>query len=85
MSPANGVLMIKQIAYITNIHLDEPLPIDHGIDARMNWRRILKWFRQCLKSSKSLVFLIHHPILAIDTAVDKKFPLQGRDRIVSEL
>ncbi len=33
--------MEKTIAYITDIHLDEQFPIDHGIEARKNWEIIL--------------------------------------------
>lgn len=40
-----------------------------------------EWLREQLRTSKSLVIFIHHPILAIDTAVDKIFPLQGREQL----
>lgn len=34
--------MVKKIAYITDIHLDEKFPIEQGVDARKNWKAILK-------------------------------------------
>lgn len=37
-----------------------------------------QWLREQLKTSKQLVLFIHHPILGVDTAVDVKYPLQGR-------
>lgn len=33
--------MLKQIAYITDIHIDESFPIQHGVDARKNWDIVL--------------------------------------------
>jgi Icc protein len=33
---------MKQIAYITDIHLDEDFPRSKGVDTRRNWERILK-------------------------------------------
>ncbi len=34
--------MTRKIAYITDIHLDEQFPKDHGVDAVQNWETILK-------------------------------------------
>ncbi|WP_299261325.1 metallophosphoesterase family protein [uncultured Aquimarina sp.] len=34
--------MIKKIAYITDIHLDEDFPETLGVDSRKNWKTILK-------------------------------------------
>ncbi|WP_299213954.1 metallophosphoesterase [uncultured Aquimarina sp.] len=34
--------MIKKIAYITDIHIDEEFPKSVGVDARQNWETILK-------------------------------------------
>ncbi|WP_299437735.1 metallophosphoesterase [uncultured Aquimarina sp.] len=34
--------MIKRIAYITDIHVDEEFPISVGVDSRQNWKTILK-------------------------------------------
>lgn len=34
--------MVKRIAYITDVHLDEIFTIDQKVDARENWSRILK-------------------------------------------
>ncbi len=33
---------MRQIAHITDIHLEEPFPIEHGVDARRNWSLILE-------------------------------------------
>lgn len=33
--------MIKRIAYVTDIHIDEQFPIDQNVDARKNWKIIL--------------------------------------------
>lgn len=32
---------MKQLAFITDIHLDEQFPKDNGVDARKNWQWIL--------------------------------------------
>ena len=37
-----------------------------------------QWLGEQLKTPKQLVLFIHHPILGVDTAVDTKYPLQGR-------
>jgi Icc protein len=163
--------MPKTIAYITDLHLDETVPFDNGVDARNNWTRILGdiaskqidqltfggdigepssygWFFDSLKkysghlyltlgnhdqygsvknyysnkflqnnkelfydfeddhfeyiyldsssekisdeqldflrkkiiaASKRIILFIHHPVLGIDTAVDREFPLKNRD------
>ncbi|MHA7058185.1 metallophosphoesterase [Aquimarina sp. M1] len=34
--------MIKRVAYITDIHLDEEFPKILGVDSRNNWKAILK-------------------------------------------
>lgn len=33
--------MSHKIAYITDLHLDEQFPKDHGVDSRLNWQVIL--------------------------------------------
>ena len=163
--------MPKTIAYVTDIHLDETVPFDNGVDARNNWNKILndisskqvdqlvfggdigdpssyEWFFDSLKNysgklyltlgnhdqyqavknyysnkfqqngselfydyednnfkyiyldsssekisdeqldflrkeiaatPKKIILFIHHPVLGIDTAVDRKFPLRNRD------
>lgn len=32
---------MKRIAHITDLHLDESFPIDHGVRAKENWKKIL--------------------------------------------
>ena len=172
--PPIGAFMDQSIAFITDLHLDEPILVQHGVDARANWQKILgdvssrgigkvvlggdlgekeaypwifdslkeleldlvlgnhdrchevmeihrpalqqnpdemyysredetyrylfmdsssakisetqfEWFKQLLDSPKSLVIFIHHPILAIETEVDRLHPLEGRQSIVAEL
>ncbi|HNP19408.1 MAG TPA: metallophosphoesterase [Fulvivirga sp.] len=160
-----------RIAYITDLHLDEQFPKDHGVDARKNWQRILKdvalrnvdkiilggdigensahqWFFESLNEydwditlgnhdqfpevikyviknnkeinasehyyskkddyfnylfldtslekistqqfnwleneiaeRKKIIIFVHHPILSVDTEVDRKYPLYGRKKI----
>ena len=163
--------MPKTIVYITDLHLDETVPFDNGVDARNNWTRILndiasraidqlifggdigepsayEWFFDSVKNysgklyltlgnhdqyeivknyysnkfeesnselfydhednnfnyiyldsssdkisdvqlnwlrkeiaaaTKKIILFIHHPVLGLDTAVDREFPLQNRD------
>lgn len=161
---------MKQIAYITDIHLDEAFPIEHGVDARRNWNLILEdiasknideiifggdigkresnqwffnsvknfkvhvilgnhdffsevnkhyksdfsssdnelcyscegpsfkyvyldsssaeisqsqfnWLKSEIKTDKKVLLLIHHPVLEIETAIDRLYPLKGREEI----
>lgn len=44
-----------------------------------------EWFQQELFSSKKIILFIHHPILEINTAVDKLYPLKNRKKIKQEL
>ncbi|MGB3464654.1 MAG: metallophosphoesterase [Cyclobacteriaceae bacterium] len=32
---------MNKIAFVTDLHLDEQFPIDQGVDARANWKRVL--------------------------------------------
>lgn len=43
------------------------------------------WFKKELLISKNIILFIHHPILAVDVEVDKRFALKERDRIKTEL
>lgn len=43
------------------------------------------WFRLELLSAKRILVFIHHPILAVDAEVDKRFGLIDRDRMKEEL
>lgn len=167
---------MKTIAYITDTHLDEPGPGEHGADERHNWQTVLadlttrkidrivfggdiglfaaypdffeslnaypdlmvtpgnhdtsahvrqffpekyhhsesgfysseeegnmlwlfldsstdkispeqmQWLEQQLSASdKEILLFIHHPILAVNTPVDRKYPLENRDGIKSLL
>jgi 3',5'-cyclic-AMP phosphodiesterase len=38
-----------------------------------------------LQTDKRILIFIHHPILSVDTPVDRLYPLIGREKIVSEL
>ncbi|WP_298544000.1 metallophosphoesterase [uncultured Aquimarina sp.] len=162
--------MIKKIAYITDVHIDEEFPKSVGVDSRQNWKTILKdvasrnideviyggdigekssnsWFFETLQdyklsislgnhddfseviqhykndahtdskelfysweneffkfvfldsstevisdtqliwlhneliTSKKILLYIHHPIVPIPAIIDKKFALQGREKI----
>jgi len=46
--------MNKKIAYVTDIHFDEKLPIDLGVDARKNWKIILNDIS--LKGIQEIIF-----------------------------
>ena len=163
---------MKTIAHITDIHLDEDFPREHGVESTENWKRIMEdvtirnitdivfggdigspesnawffesvqqnnlrlhislgnhdqfsqvrkyyqpeglsgtnelyygfedtyyrtlfldssaecvsdkqfhWLQQQLHTNKKILLFIHHPVLAVDTAADRKYPLEGRERI----
>jgi Icc protein len=41
----------------------------------------LIWLQQELAAPQKLAVFIHHPVLHVDTYVDKKYPLQNRDHV----
>lgn len=41
----------------------------------------LDWLKNELPRKKELILFVHHPVLAIDTAVDKMYPLKNRDEV----
>ncbi|MDY8135512.1 metallophosphoesterase family protein [Aquimarina sp. 2201CG5-10] len=43
------------------------------------------WFKRELSTHKNIILFIHHPILEVNTEVDKRFALLGRDRIKNVL
>ena len=43
----------------------------------------LEWLQQELNAHKDIVLYIHHPILPINTAADRAFPLSNRNQLVS--
>jgi 3',5'-cyclic-AMP phosphodiesterase len=45
----------------------------------------LQWLQKALDENKELIILIHHPILEIDTPIDKLYPLKNRDELKSIL
>jgi len=45
----------------------------------------LAWLDNEIETSKIILLFIHHPILKIDTAMDKIYPLQNRDALRSIL
>ena len=166
--------MMRTIAYITDLHLDESFPKQHGVDAANNWRLILddvrrrgigevvcggdigelsayskffdsltdfklyvtpgnhdqsvevlkhytlpeltsksavfgshddehfkyifldtsntwlddeqfRFLLSALKTEKKVLLFMHHPLLAVNTPVDRLYPLYGRERIVEQL
>jgi 3',5'-cyclic-AMP phosphodiesterase len=44
-----------------------------------------KWLEGELTTPKHLLLFIHHPILAVDTPVDRAYPLQGREELQQHL
>ena len=57
--------------------------LDTSSDALSNIQ--LEWLRSELTTNKKLLVFIHHPILAIDTPVDKLYPLKNREQLKSVL
>lgn len=45
----------------------------------------LEWLQNELTSNKELILFIHHPVLEIETAVDKLYPLKNRDELKTVL
>jgi 3',5'-cyclic-AMP phosphodiesterase len=45
----------------------------------------LDWLTIALHTSKNIIVFIHHPILAVDTPVDKTYPLKNRAAVQSIL
>jgi Icc protein len=45
----------------------------------------LQWLKHKLITNKKIILFIHHPVLGIDTPVDREYPLQGRDAIAAVL
>ncbi len=45
----------------------------------------LKWLQNELSGKKKLILFIHHPILDIETQVDKVYPLKNREELKSVL
>ena len=48
-------------------------------DAQFNW------LKDELVSEKDLVIFIHHPVLAVNSAIDSIYPLHGRERVADAL
>lgn len=45
----------------------------------------LNWFKKELLTKKNIILFIHHPILGVDTKVDKQFALKNRNLLKTEL
>ncbi len=45
----------------------------------------IEWLKSKLKTIKKLILFIHHPVLEIETPVDKLYPLKNRDLLKSVL
>ena len=43
------------------------------------------WFKKALVTTKKILLFVHHPILKINTVVDERYPLKGREKIKSAL
>jgi 3',5'-cyclic AMP phosphodiesterase CpdA len=44
-----------------------------------------QWLEKELVSAKPLLLFVHHPVLGVDTPVDKAYPLQGREWLQQRL
>ena len=44
-----------------------------------------KWLTGEMDTPKKVILFIHHPVLKVDSAADKAFPLQGREKIKEAL
>lgn len=44
-------------------------------------QRQLKWLAKELNTELKIIIFIHHPVLAVDTPIDRKHPLQNREEI----
>jgi len=44
-----------------------------------------EWFKTALLTPKKIILFVHHPILSVNAEVDKRFPLDGRDKLKAEL
>lgn len=44
-----------------------------------------KWLTGEIDTPKKLILFIHHPVLKVDSAADKEFPLRGREKIKEAL
>lgn len=47
--------------------------------------RQLDWLQTQLQTDKDIILLIHHPVLAVDTPMDKLYPLENRQEVLSLL
>lgn len=45
----------------------------------------IQWLQNELKENKELVLFVHHPVLKIDTPVDKIYPLKNREDLAAVL
>jgi len=43
------------------------------------------WFNSQLATDKTVVLFIHHPVLPVDTPVDRAYPLHGREAVLDAL
>jgi 3',5'-cyclic AMP phosphodiesterase CpdA len=73
----SSIYSAREDAYLKYIFLDSS-------KARLGESQF-HWFMKELKTQKKILIFIHHPILAVNTPVDKKYPLYGRDNIASLL
>ncbi|GAB3931295.1 metallophosphoesterase family protein [Mucilaginibacter myungsuensis] len=45
----------------------------------------LQWLTQQINTDRPILLYIHHPVLGIDTPIDRKYPLHGRDQVKKAL
>jgi 3',5'-cyclic AMP phosphodiesterase CpdA len=41
----------------------------------------LSWFERVVENAERLLVFVHHPVLGIDSVVDRKYPLKNRDAV----
>jgi 3',5'-cyclic-AMP phosphodiesterase len=67
----------NELYYKTEDENHQYFYLDTSTDTISNTQ--LNWLKQELNPNKALLLFVHHPIIAIDTPVDKIYPLQNRD------
>lgn len=77
LSASNGICQQTEDEYFKYIFMDSSKSAINEVQ--------FEWFQKAIKTQKQLMLFIHHPVLEVDTAVDKSYPLEGRDRIAELL
>ncbi len=73
----------KELYYKTEDENYQYIFLDTSVDELSNTQ--LQWLKSELSQEKELILLIHHPVLEIETPVDKVYPLKNREELKSLL